>query len=204
MAAGIIGFIAAFLTLPDDGGHSLDRAVQEWIVGLRSDGLTSAMEVLSGIGSTAAIIGVTLAAALLFGYLCGWRYGGMFLGGVLGGFLLNTILKKGIGRVRPEEAWGLSADGASFPSANAMLGFIIFSLILVALWRETRLPVSAKAGLGVIIAAVILFMGLCRVYFHVHYASDILSGFSLGLTVLCATVIIADKIHQKKRGRFIA
>ena len=71
MAAGIIGFVAAFLTLPEQGGHSLDREVQEWIGGLRSDGLTSVMELLSGIGSTVAIIFITLGAAAVFGYLDG-------------------------------------------------------------------------------------------------------------------------------------
>ncbi|MCR2802932.1 phosphatase PAP2 family protein [Paenibacillus soyae] len=200
MAAGIIGFVAAFLTLPEQGGHSLDREVQEWIGGLRSDGLTSVMELLSGIGSTVAIIVITLGAAGVFGYLFGWGYGGMFIGGVLGGFVINTILKNAIDRVRPEEAWGLSADGASFPSANAMLGFVIFGLMLIALWRETRWPGFAKGIIGVVAAALILFMGLCRVYFHVHYVSDILAGYSAGLAVLCATVIIADGIRRKKRG----
>lgn len=124
----------------------------------------------------------------------------MLIGGVLIGYVLNTLLKSWIGRVRPEAAWGITADGASFPSGNAMLGILMFGLIIVFIWRESKLSKAVNAGIGVLLALCILLMGLCRVYFHVHYVTDVLAGYGAGLAVLCVTILIGDKLLLKREG----
>lgn len=124
----------------------------------------------------------------------------MLIGGVLIGYVLNTLLKSWIDRIRPEAAWGITADGASFPSGNAMLGFIMFGLIIVFIRRESKLSKAVNVGIGVLLALCILLMGLCRVYFHVHYVTDVLAGYGAGLVVLCVTILIGDKFLLKNEG----
>lgn len=123
----------------------------------------------------------------------------MIIGGVLGGYVLNTLLKNWNARIRPEEAWGVTADGASFPSGNAMLGIVIFGLILYAIWQGRGASRQLKAGMAILLAVLVVLMGLSRVYFHVHYITDVLAGYSAGLVVVSATILLGDRVIDLRR-----
>jgi undecaprenyl-diphosphatase len=72
-----------------------------------------------------------------------------------------------------------------------MLAYLIVRLAGLRGWR--RRAVFAGAG------ALILLLGLSRVYLGVHYPSDVLGGFAIGgaWVALCLTVIRA----VEHRGR---
>lgn len=201
LAIGIIGFAVAAWTVPNNGGHAFDNWAHDLLTEWRSEGATALLKLLSALGSTAVIAGITLVGAVWFGYRYSWRYAGMLVGSVAAGFLLNTVLKKLFARVRPDTAWELTADGASFPSGNAMLGFVMFGMIIVILVQESRWNGWVKSLLSIILALLILLMGLSRIYFHVHYISDVLAGYSAGLAVISATVLLAS-ILGRKRGAY--
>lgn len=200
---GITGFIAAWLTLPEEGGQAFDRWAHNLLGDLKSEAVTSWMEGFSYLGATYTIILITISAAAIFGFQMreGWRYSVLLIGGMLVGYVLNTLLKGWIERVRPATTWGITADGASFPSGNAMLGIILFGLIIVIVWRESKLPKTVKAAFCVVLALLILLMGICRVYFHVHYVTDVLAGYSAGLAVLCAAVLLGDTLYRRSKER---
>jgi len=198
LAIGVIGFAVAAWTVPDKGGHAFDNWAHDLLAEWRSEGMTAMLRLLSTLGSTAVIAGITLLGAIWFGYRYRWRYAAMLIGSVAAGFLLNTLLKKGFARVRPDTAWELAADGASFPSGNAMLGFVMFGMIIVILVRESSWSGWVKSVISIILALLILLMGLSRIYFHVHYVSDVLAGYSAGLAVLAATVLLASRAGRKR------
>ncbi|RIX53565.1 PAP2 family protein [Paenibacillus nanensis] len=187
--------------MPEEGGHAFDRWAHSLLSDWRNGTVTAWMKGFSYLGSTLTIIIVTIGSAVIFGFLKGWRFTVMLIGGVLFGYLLNRVLKGWIDRARPETLWGITADGASFPSANAMLGMIMFGLILVIIWRESKLPKAVNAVVCALLALCILLMGVCRVYFHVHYITDVLAGYSAGLAVICATIRIGDVRYRKTKGR---
>lgn len=164
----------------------------------KSDGITGAITILSYLGSTAAIAGITLIAAAAAWIAQGWKRGAAIIAGMAVAYGLNGLLKSSFERARPAAAWGIEADGASFPSANATMGFVMFGLIALTV------ILSAKSGLvvkiGAAAAAVILIglMGLCRVYFHVHYISDILGGYAAGLAVISLVMLVLLAAERRK------
>ncbi|RJE90119.1 phosphatase PAP2 family protein [Paenibacillus sp. 1011MAR3C5] len=201
LVIGIIGFAIAAITVPDNGGHAFDQWAHDGLTEWRSEGLTSFLKWMSVLGSTAVIVAITLLAAAWFGYRHGWRYSGMLIGSVLAGYLLNTLLKNLFGRVRPGSAWELTADGASFPSGNAMLGMVMFGMIIVILLKESRWSGWLKSVISVLVALLIVLMGASRIYFHVHYISDVLAGYSAGLIVISAALLLAG-IRGRKKGAY--
>jgi undecaprenyl-diphosphatase len=45
-------------------------------------------------------------------------------------------------------------------------------------------------------SVIILLIGISRIYLGVHYASDVLAGFSAGLTWLAVFVMLVNKISS--------
>ncbi|MEU4216101.1 phosphatase PAP2 family protein [Actinoplanes sp. NPDC026623] len=105
----------------------------------------------------------------------------MVVGGVLG-----PLLKLLVGRIRPELLDPVArAAGQSFPSGhalNATLTAGVFVLVLLPMVREGRRWLLWGAA---IVLAVLT--GLTRVVLGVHWTSDVVAGWLLGVAVVAAT-----------------
>ncbi|SNR72302.1 undecaprenyl-diphosphatase [Hymenobacter mucosus] len=97
---------------------------------------------------------------------------------VAGAALCNQLLKTHFHRLRPSSAL-LPQAGLSFPSGHAMIGLALYGCLAWLLWRHRRHPVWAT-----LLLLWALLIGLSRVYLHVHYATDVLAGFAVGLVWL--------------------
>jgi membrane-associated phospholipid phosphatase len=103
---------------------------------------------------------------------------------------VNTVLKQTFGRVRPDfHQGGARLDSLSFPSGHSSGIATLVTLALLLLWpllvRRTRILVVVLGG------CLVLLVGLTRMWLGVHFLSDVLGGWSLGLgwTVLVATLL---------------
>ena len=111
-----------------------------------------------------------------------WREAALILAiGIVALALFVFVLKKVIGRARPDGEWGAFyrlTDPHSFPSGHAARGFMIavFSLALGVPWLSALLWLWATA------------LGLSRVATGLHYLSDTLGGILLG--VLAGWILI--------------
>jgi undecaprenyl-diphosphatase len=104
-----------------------------------------------------------------------------------GGFLLNWSLKNFFNRPRPEYVTPLHyVDSHSFPSGHSLLAAVVY-LTLGAL--VARLLPKRRQKIYVLGVAVLLtfLVGVSRVYLGVHYPSDVLAGWTVGLlwSILC-------------------
>jgi undecaprenyl-diphosphatase len=93
----------------------------------------------------------------------------------------------------------MDAVGSSFPSAHAAYA-VAWVGIAVALSRSVpRLTGrAAVVGAAIALAAVV---GLSRVYLRVHYLSDVVAGWSLGVTIfsLCGvTALVVGQLRQNQ------
>jgi undecaprenyl-diphosphatase len=97
-----------------------------------------------------------------------------------GSLLLGWLLKIVFHRSRPIEHLVKGAGGYSFPSGHALGGFIFSSIIIYLLWKS-RLRFYTKFLLTVLIFLFGLFIGLSRIYLHVHYATDVIGSFMIAI-----------------------
>jgi undecaprenyl-diphosphatase len=128
-------------------------------------------------------VAVALLTAAVMGYL--WlqrRYGALWFVVVAtaGGSLLGRLLKEVFARERPEPLPCLWVSSPSFPSGHALLAAVVYLTLGILLARlEPRLLLKAYF-LGVMMALTFL-VGLSRVYLGVHYPTDVLAGWTVGL-----------------------
>ncbi len=116
----------------------------------------------------------------------------------LGGGLVSTLVKVTVGRSRPVVADPVAtAPGKSFPSGHAMAAVVCYGALLLVFLptvppRLRRLLVAATALLVALIGATRLALG-------VHFLTDVLAGFVLGLAWLLASVA-AFAMWREERG----
>jgi undecaprenyl-diphosphatase len=116
--------------------------------------------------------------------------------------MLNSVLKDMFRRQRPQDARFIRLPKShSFPSGHSLMAAATFPVLAHHLVEDksSSVQVAAQAAAGITIGMV----GFSRVYFGVHFPSDVLAGFAaglgwLGLTSLSHTVVDRDRIRKKE------
>ncbi len=120
----------------------------------------------------------------------------------LSSLLLMFILKLIFQRGRPLDPLLQQAKGYSFPSGHALMAVTFYGLLIVIVWQSTKSK-WLKWSLSVMLVFLIIIIGLSRIYLRVHYASDVLAGFCVGLMWLLLSLWILDKIEKYNTGNTI-
>ena len=103
---------------------------------------------------------------------------------------LNHLIKLIIARPRPE--WKLiDKTEYSFPSGHSMvsLAFYGFLIYLIINYYHGKF----KKTLIIILSILIFLIGLSRIYFGVHYLTDVIGGFMLAIIYLIIFITIIKK-----------
>ncbi len=159
-------------------------------------GLTSTMmlimKFITTLGSTLVIVTSILCIAVL---VKNKKYFLIFTFANLIGVILNNILKIIIRRPRPTETLVLTAESSySFPSAHSMMSMIFYGLLIYYVTKFVKKKWLKNALVG-ILSAIILFVGISRIYLGVHYVTDVLVGYIIGIVYL----VIFIKFLKKKK-----
>lgn len=130
------------------------------------------------------------------------RAASLFLAvGLSGGAALSSVLKLGFERARPDLVDHLDRTfTSSFPSAHAMVGMLFYlTLAAVAVRFVPRHSVRVfMVGAAFAIAIVI---GASRVYLGVHWPSDVLAGWSLGVGWASLCWLAAHYLSRRRGDR---
>ncbi|MGI5353805.1 phosphatase PAP2 family protein [Streptomyces sp. CA-252508] len=109
------------------------------------------------------------------------------------GSAVQQVLKAAVGRDRPW--WPDPVDTAhfaAFPSGHAMTAAVTCGL---ALWLLARFGVGRGPRTAVLVvgAVSVLGVGLTRLYLGVHWASDVLGGWLLGVCLVALAVLAYER-----------
>lgn len=171
-----------------------DSAIMQAVHTIDNPATNRIMEAATTLGSHAAIgtaAGVTAIAMLTKGRKQDAWTVVISTGGAMA---INTILKNIFQRQRPKElARRIKLPKShSFPSGHSLLSAATYPIVAHHFVQNESVAVQATVHTAV--ALVILSVGFSRVYFGVHFPSDVLGGFAagfgwLGLTSLSHTVV---------------
>jgi undecaprenyl-diphosphatase len=117
----------------------------------------------------------------------------------LGALALDPTVKLLVGRLRPMVAHPVAhAPGNSFPSGHALGSTVAYGALLLVF-----LPVIPRRWRGTAIAAavtLVVVIGFTRVALGVHYASDVVAGWLLGVAWLVVTAY-AFRLLRRELGK---
>ena len=111
-----------------------------------------------------------------------------------GSMLLSYVSKRIFKRVRPPIESGAFGHrlvrDPSFPSGHSLTSFCFWSMIVVSALHYPRASPPEILALAVVAVTIILLTGLSRVYMRVHFPSDVVGGWTIGI-VWCGVCYIA-------------
>lgn len=197
----------AFTSLADEvlegDTRLLDEAVMRWINSHATESLDGLALEITVLGDFAVVAMLMLVSSALL-WVGRHRYSVLLLWvGIAGSWPLIYLLKMLFGRERPQVfEWRghYTVESASFPSGHALGALVAYVLLayLIVRLQAGRTLRCLTIGLTVLIVTLI---GLTRIYLGVHYPSDVLAGYAVGLTWVALCAIALEALHYYRTGR---
>ncbi len=169
--------------LEDVLDHEFITKIDWWlsqnVVMLWNPWLNKIMLVITQIVSPLNLFILSLILFIFLLFKKKWYNSLLLICSLIGGLLLEVLVKLIIHRARPENAY-ITVGGYSFPSGHATMSVIFFSLLLYSFKDDIKRGIARNTF---ILTNIILFVliGFSRVYLNVHWLSDVIAGFAIGL-----------------------
>jgi undecaprenyl-diphosphatase len=127
----------------------------------------------------------------------------VWCGAIGGGQVLNTVLKTLVARSRPVfEHPIVIDDGYGFPSGHSMLSVVAYGLLAYLIYQTLTVRWQ-QVSLIVLTTFSVLLIGLSRIILGVHFTSDVLAGYTIGIIWLSITVVVLQVLNQLSVERII-
>lgn len=158
------------------------------------DALESAWRLVALLGGSGLLVGMVVAGLVLVWRRAGSRWLVFLLVSCAGTEILFWTLKFAIDRPRPPLSLRLATvDSPSYPSGHTAIATAVAVSLLITAARARR-PVlrhAVRAGL----VALPPVVGLSRLALGVHWLTDVIGGFLLGLgwVLACAAFLPRDR-----------
>jgi undecaprenyl-diphosphatase len=155
----------------------------------------SIVKAVTWLGSGGVLWTLTGAAAVVLAVRRQWRLTAYLL--VVGGgeLVLDPVLKALVGRLRPVVAHPIAyGNGDSFPSGHALGSIVCYGALFLVFLPAVR--GTWRRVFTAVIVTLIAAIGISRLLLGVHYISDVLGGWTLGITWLGITAFAFELSRQ--------
>lgn len=178
----------------------LDEKFFGSIIGLENNILTKVLYVVTNIGSTLGVIIVLILLAVLFmrkKNLSDFKY---VVSNVCVGVILMKILKHIVKRVRPSWKW-IVQGGFSYPSGHTISAILLYGTLILLV--NKKLNSKYKKYIIAFLSAMIFLISISRIYFGVHYLTDVIASLILGSIILIISNVFMNKefVYDKNKNR---
>ncbi len=148
--------------------------------------LVRVVKAVTWLGSNGVLWTVIAAATVILAIRRRWRLAAYLLVTGAGALILDPILKSLVGRLRPVVAQPIAhGTGDSFPSGHSLGSIVCYGAILLVFLPAAR--GRWRTAFITVIVALITLIGISRILLGVHYLSDVLGGWAIGITWLGVT-----------------
>jgi undecaprenyl-diphosphatase len=170
-----------------------DDAVSAWFVSHQNPLMYKIALIATWIGSPAVMILIALAAGVWFYGRSGTSKAGVMVAAPAVGSLLSGTIKILYGRARPAGAVLLNMQTYSFPSGHAATSAAVMVSLCYVLAREQMISWPTAIVIG---GGVPLIVGLTRLYLNVHWFTDVIGGWTVGLFVAAISAALYERLRQ--------
>lgn len=175
----IIGLYLNYLSFIDD-------VIYKFIIGFKTPFLTFFFNFITFFASIEWLVIISIII-LLFCKERKLKIGLLIY--LLGIALITLLLKNIFIRERPFELMIIFEDGYSFPSGHSSSSMAFYGLLSYLIYKS-KLVKYKKVILISSLILLILLIGISRIYLGVHYPSDVLAGFMVGLIYFIMVIYI--------------
>ena len=192
----VFGLLAREVFLTARAGP-LDREITLFVRGLQTSTRDNLAIVLTFFGSHLFLIPATLLVAFILRAKGHPTSALLFFASVAGGFVLNALLKITFHRARPDLWPALVAEHTySFPSGHAAMSTVFYGGLASVVFHLTDRRGPRILAVALALIAIVTIMGT-RVYLGVHWASDVVAGFVVGIFWVVVSAIATEVVYRR-------
>jgi undecaprenyl-diphosphatase len=148
--------------------------------------LVTVVKAVTWLGSNGVLWTVIGAATVILAIRRRWRLAIYLLVTGAGALVLDPILKSLVGRLRPVVAHPIAhGTGNSFPSGHSLGSLVCYGAILLVFLPAAR--GRWRTAFVTVIVTLVALIGISRILLGVHYLSDVLGAWAIGITWLAVT-----------------
>lgn len=185
----LVGFAVLAVAYDHDPLAAVDRDVSEWVARELPGWVQWTARPFSWLGGWIGLTALGIAAGIVLVRERAWLDLAFFLTAYLGSQLVVALLKDWFDRPRPDAGAAVPLpESAAFPSGHAAAGAA--SLGALAVLAADRLPSRARVWLWSVVVVLGVAIGLSRIVLNVHFVTDVLAGWCLGLAWLAACLLV--------------
>jgi undecaprenyl-diphosphatase len=177
--------------------ESVDHHTATWLNSLVAGhpAVVRVIKAVTWLGSGGVLWTLTGTAAVVLAIRRRWRLAIYLLVVGAGELTLDPVLKALVGRLRPVVAHPIAhGNGDSFPSGHSLGSFVCYGALFLVFLPAVR--GAWRRVFTVVTVALIAAIGISRLLLGVHYISDVLGGWALGLTWLGITAFAFELSRQ--------
>ncbi|TLF77519.1 phosphatase PAP2 family protein [Nocardia cyriacigeorgica] len=197
--AVVLAVLAVALTwfvLHGDAEAVVDVPIMDWVVAHRVDALTPAAKVITHSGGTIAMWSAAILACAVLAKRRQWPEVTLVAVTGAGSALLIPLLKSVIDRERPPVADRLvTVTSHSYPSGHALGSAVVVGVIAAVVIATLHRP-GPRSAVAAAAATFVVLVGLSRVYLGVHWPTDVLAGWTIGL--LWLTIMLTGYARYRR------
>jgi len=179
----------------EDNNPSFDRHVFTSILPYINAANTGMMQVITFFGSAQFLIPANILLILFVLFIKKQQYDALKISAItIIGTAVLFLLKFLLQRQRPLLPLIAKAHGYSFPSGHSFSSIVFYGMLAYIGYKNIKNN-FIKWSLIVLLFMLAGMVGFSRIYLKLHYASDVIAGFSLGLIwLLLAKWILFGKV----------
>jgi undecaprenyl-diphosphatase len=135
------------------------------------------------------------AAAVVLALRRQWRLAVYLLVTGAGALILDPVLKSLVGRLRPAVAHPIAHGiGNSFPSGHALGSIVCYGAVLLVFLPAAR--GRWRTAFIAMIVALVALIGISRILLGVHYLSDVVGAWAVGIAWLGLTAFAFELTRE--------
>ena len=161
--------------------------------------LVAVVKAITWLGSDGVLWTVIGAASIVLALRRQWRLAVYLLVTGAGALVLDPVLKSLVGRLRPVVAHPIAhGAGNSFPSGHSLGSIVCYGAVLLVFLPAAR----GRWRTAFITATVTLvaLIGISRILLGVHYLSDVVGAWALGIAWLGLTTFAFELTRSQRRA----
>ena len=176
----------------------LDEVFYNGLIRIKNSYLTNILYVITNIGSTVGVISLLVIMFIIFykkKAISDFKYVAVNVGV---GALIMKILKHIIKRIRPSWKW-IVQSGFSYPSGHTISAVLLYGTLILLVYKKVH--GKYRKPLIICFSLMIILISISRIYFGVHFLTDVIASIILGSIILIISSLFMDREFKNDKNK---